>query len=206
MKITRISKMGRDDQFAIFIDDRLDLILTGQAILDAELTVGKNLSEEDITKLKSVSDEDKLYSKALKYISVRVRSEGELGQYLKRKGAEPKQTQRIMTRLKDLDLINDDHFARAFIHDKLLISPASKRKITYELRKKQIAEDVIERSLGNDQISDMDSLNKLIEIKRRQPKFQDDLKLMQYLVRNGFNYGDVKDALKAINQDNSSSL
>jgi SOS response regulatory protein OraA/RecX len=78
----------------------------------------------------------------------------------------------------------------------MLNSPASKRKITYELRKKQIAEEVIERSLNNDQISDIDSLLKMIEIKRRQTKFHDDLKLMQYLVRIGFNYADVKDALK----------
>ena len=46
-------------------------------------------------------------------------------------------------------------------------------------------------------MSDEDSLNKLIEMKRRQTKYQDDLKLMQYLVRNGFNYSDVKKALKA---------
>ena len=94
-----------------------------------------------------------------------------------------------------MSLIDDERFVEAFIHDKLLVSPASKRKIAYELKKKHIAEDIISRSLNNDQISDEENLNKLIEIKRRQSKYQDDLKLMQYLVRNGFNYGDVKRAL-----------
>ena len=94
-----------------------------------------------------------------------------------------------------MNLIDDERFVEAFIHDKLLVTPASKRKLSYELKKKHIAEDIISRSLNNDQISDEESLKKLIEMKRRQPKYQDDLKLMQYLVRNGFNYGDVKKSL-----------
>jgi SOS response regulatory protein OraA/RecX len=71
----------------------------------------------------------------------------------------------------------------------------------YELKKKQIALDIIERSLNNDQISDTDSLEKIIQQKRQIPKYQDNLKLMQYLVRIGFNYQDVKEALKMTELD-----
>ena len=140
-------------------------------------------------------------SKLLKYLSVRVRSEGEVKSYLKRKGATENQLRDALLKLKKIDLINDERFAEAFIHDKLLQAPASKKKISYELKKKQIAEDIIDRSLNNDQISDDESLNKLISSKRKQTKYQDDLKLMQYLVRNGFNYGDVKKALNVQETD-----
>jgi regulatory protein len=196
MRITRIAKVGKEDKFAVFVDGTLKLFLSGQSVLDHELAPGQEISEEQVSELNRLSNEDLLYLKALKYISLRIRSEGEAVQYLKRKDASIDQQKSIIKRLKKLDLVNDERFAAAYIHDKLLASPASKRKIAYELKKKRIAEDIIESSLNNDQISDDDSLNKLIAIKRRQTKYQDDLKLMQYLVRNGFNYGDVKRALK----------
>ncbi len=196
MQITRIAKAGKEDQFAVFIDGVLKLFLSGQSVMDHELAPGLEISEQQIKELSRLSNEDLLYLKALKYISVRIRSEGEVQHYLKRNKASEDQQKAIIKRLKKLDLINDERFAAAFIHDKLLATPASKRKIAYELKKKRLAADVIESSLNADQISDDESLHKLITIKRRQGKYQDDLKLMQYLVRNGFNYGDVKRALK----------
>src|SRR5665213_363445 len=196
MEITKISKVGKQDKFAIFIDGVLKIFLTGQSVLDNNLFVGTTLRKDQIKKLDNQSTYDVLFLKALNYISLRVRSEGEVKTYLKRKDASLDEQKEIINRLKKLDLVNDERFAEAFIHDKLLQAPASKRKISYELKKKQIAEDIIERSISNDQMSDEESLNKLIVMKRRQTKYQDDLKLMQYLVRNGFNYGDVKKALK----------
>ena len=196
MKITKIAKMGKEDKFAVFIDDKLKLIINGESLLSSGINVGQNLTESKLSEIDSLTKSNELYSRAIKYISIRMRSEGEVKQYLKRKSATDEQARKVIAKLKALDLINDENYVRAYIHDKLLQSPASKRKLTYEIRKKQIAESVIEQSLKNDQISDIESLNKLIEIKRRQSKYHDDLKLMQYLVRVGFNYSDVKDAIK----------
>lgn len=204
MKITRIAKMGKDDKFAIFVDDILALALSGQSVLSSGLVVGMDLSQVEVDKLNQNADSDKIYAQALKYISLRIRSESELAKYLNRKGATKEQANLAIDKLKKLDLINDENYVRAFVHDRMLASPQSRRKITYELRRKQIAEEVIEKSLNNDQLSDKDNLIKLIEIKRRQTKFNDDLKLMQYLVRNGFNYGDVKETLKSLSDGDTS--
>ncbi|MEI9913480.1 MAG: RecX family transcriptional regulator [Candidatus Saccharibacteria bacterium] len=195
MQITKIAKIGKEDKFAVFIDDVLKIFLSGQSILDNNLSIGQEITDERVSELTNLSNVDQLFLKALKYISLRIRSEGEVNQYLKRKGASTDQQKAVITRLKKLDLINDEKFTQAFIHDRLMVTPKSKRKISYELKKKFIAENIIENSLSNDLISDEDSLDKLVVIKRKQSKYQDDLKLMQYLVRNGFNYGDVKKAL-----------
>jgi regulatory protein len=204
MKITKIAKMGKEDKFTVFIDDKLKLIISGESLLASGINVGQTLTDNELKDIDNLTKTNDLYSRSLKYISIRVRSEGEVRQYLKRKSASDEQIKTIVSRLKSLDLINDETFARAFIHDRMLQSPSSKRKITFELRKKQIAESVIEQSLKNDQISDIDSLNRLIESKRRQSKYNDDLKLMQYLVRVGFNYSDVKDAIKNSKKEEAS--
>lgn len=201
MRVTKIAKIGKEDKFAIFIDGTLRLILSGQSVLDHEIMVGQTITDSKISQLSDLANLDQLYLKALKYLSIRLKSEGEIKQYLKRKGASLDQQKNIITRLKKMDLINDQRFAEAFIHDKLMVSPSSRRKIFYELKKKYIAEDIINSSLKNEQLSDEESLNRLIAIKRRQSKYQDNLVLMQYLVRNGFNYSDVKKAINYHNED-----
>lgn len=199
MKVTKIAKMGKDDMFAVFVDDDfLKLILSGQLILDQNIHVGMDLNENDVERINKELNKNKFYDMALKYINLRLRSEGEIRDYLKRKKASPSQIQDIVSRLVELGLINDQYYTQAFIHDKLLFKPASKRKLTNELRKKKISEEVIKTSLENGQINDQESLKKTIEMKMGQKKYQDKLKLMRYLVGLGYNYSDVKEALDGL--------
>ena len=196
MRITKIVKIGRDDKFAVFVDDKLELTLKAEVILDAGLKPNQIISQDELDEIKNLDKNHKYMNLALSYVSKRLKTESETKNYLKRKGADQDIILKIVKRLKELDLVNDDHYVKSYIHDHLNLSIYSKRKIMYELKKKQIAMDIIERSLNNDQISDIESLKKIIEQKRQQPKYKDDLKLMQYLVRVGFNYQDVKEVLK----------
>lgn len=196
MRITKIVKIGRDDKFAVFVDDKLELTLKAEVILDAGLKPNQIISQDELDEIKNLDKNHKYMNLALSYVSKRLKTESETKNYLKRKGADQDIILKIVKRLKELDLVNDDHYVKSYIHDHLNLSIYSKRKIMYELKKKQIAMDIIERSLNNDQISDIKSLKKIIEQKRQQPKYKDDLKLMQYLVRVGFNYQDVKEVLK----------
>jgi len=66
-----------------------------------------------------------------------------------------------------------------------------------ELRKKRIADEAIEAALGSESGDEQTALQEIVERKRRQAKYADDLKLMQYLARQGFNYDDIKTALAA---------
>ncbi len=199
MKITRISKLGnKGDRFAIFIDDKYSLALSAQTILDKSISPGQEITSVDLDDLKHFQLNNDLYNRSLRYVSIRLRSEAEMRAYLKRKEATQDQIKAVIKKLKLLDLINDKKYADAYIHDKLILSSSSKRKLTYELRKKEISEDIISTALDNSEIDDSDSLKHLINQKRSQSKYKDDLKLMQYLVRRGYNYGDVKNAMNAL--------
>ncbi len=199
MKITRISKLGnKGDRFAIFIDDKYSLALSAQTILDKSISPGQEITSVDLDDLKHFQLNNDLYNRSLRYVSIRLRSEAEMRAYLKRKEATQDQIKAVIKKLKLLDLINDKKYADAYIHDKLILSSSSKRKLTYELRKKEISEDIISTALDNSEIDDSDSLKHLINQKRSQSKHKDDLKLIQYLVRRGYNYGDVKNAMNAL--------
>lgn len=196
MKITKIVKIGNQDNFAIFIDNKYSLNLDGESLLHSNIALNQVISEEQLHEIKELGEYYSLYNKSINYLSNRLKSEGEIREYLKRKNGTIAQINKIVKRLKDLDLINDQKYAISYIHDRMLQTPISKRKINFELQKRKIAKEIIVSSLANDQISDLDNLKKLVQIKRQSSRYKDNLKLMQYLVRNGFNYQDVKEILK----------
>jgi len=131
---------------------------------------------------------------------MRLRSRWEVEFYLKRKDASPTLIDEILNKLSNIDMINDRKLAQAFVNDRQLLRPTSRRKIIMELRKKHIEQGLIDEVIGQGPESDQTALRAIIERKRQQPKYRDDLKLMQYLARQGFNYGDIKNAL-AVDQE-----
>lgn len=109
---------------------------------------------------------------------------------------------RIKERLERLGLIDDEKFANAWIRNRRLLKPMSKRRLMLELRQKRVPDDVIERAVAEDESDERSVLRGLIERRRKQSKYQDDLKLMQYLARQGFSYDDIRSALQGQGAEN----
>jgi regulatory protein len=203
MKITKIvQQVKKHDRYSIFVDERYSFSLSESALLESKLHSGQELTREQVEQYKQLSNDDKLYGRALNYVALRPRSVWEVEFYLKRKDSPAPLIEQITNKLLRLGLLDDKKFAEAFVHDRRLLRSASVRKITLELRKKHIASDIIEQVLADDETDERTMLRELIAKKRQQSKFKtDDLKLMQYLARQGFGYGDIKDALNGTDGD-----
>ena len=203
MKITSIkAQVKRAGRYSIFIDEKYAFSLSDTALLDSKLTAGQELSPEQVKSLKQASADDKLYSQALRYAALRPRSQWEIEFYLQRKGASPTLAATILNKLSIVQMVDDSKFATAFVNDRRLLRPASRRKIIMELRKKHVADEIIQAAVGNEPQDEATALSTMVERKRRQAKYRDDsLKLMQYLARQGFSYGDIKTALQDQDQD-----
>jgi regulatory protein len=196
MKITSIKQQARRaGRYSIFVDERYAFSLSDSALLDSKLVNGQELNEEQLREFKQASVDDKLYNQTLSYVALRPRSRWEIEFYLKRKGASPTLAITILNKLSNINLIDDEEFARVFVSDRRLLRPTSRRKIIAELRKKHVPEEVIETAVGNEPQAETSALRATIDRKRKQAKYRDDLKLMQYLARQGYNYGDIKAAL-----------
>lgn len=196
MKITSIKQqVKRAGRYSIFVDEKYAFSLSDTALLDSKLTTGQEVSSEQVKALKQASVDDKLYNQTLNYLVIRPRSQWEIEFYLQRKKASPTLIQTILNKLSINKLIDDEAFARAFVNDRRLLRPASRRKIIAELRKKRVTEEAIQAAVGSEPEDEATALRTIIERKRRQTKYRDNLKLMQYLARQGFNYGDIKNAL-----------
>lgn len=197
MKITKITQQQKQrDRYSVFVDEKYSFSLSESALLKSKLVSGQELSPAQVQEFKQLSADDKLYQRALRYAALRPRSVWELEQYLKRKDSPAPQTEQITNKLLALDILNDEKFAKMFVHDRTLLRPTSRRKMLAELRKKHIPEEVIQITLEIEQIDELASLREVIAKKRSQSKYKNDnLKLMQYLARQGFGYSDIKQAL-----------
>jgi regulatory protein len=197
MKITSITRQQkRVDRYSIFVDGEYAFSLSETALLTSKITRGQELSQEELRELQGLSINDKLYNKTTRYAALRPHTLWEISEYLRRQQASPTLTAEILNKLSNIGLIDDTKYAQSYVHDRQLLRPTSRRKIMFELQKKHVAKEIIEAVLTEGEQSDQSALHSLIERKRQQTRYQDDLKLMQYLARQGFGYGDIKEALK----------
>jgi regulatory protein len=202
MKIMSIKQqLNRADRFSIFIDGEYSFSLGENALLKSKLVVGQEISEVQLEKLKQLSANDVLYEQAQRYAAGRLHSRWEMAGYLQRKDASPALIDAILNKLSDIGLLDGKKFAEAFVADRQRLRPTSRRKIIFELRAKHVPEDIVKAVLGNEADEEHSALRTLVDRKRQQARYQDDTKLMQYLVRQGFGYGDVKAALKESAED-----
>lgn len=196
MKITSIKQqVKRADRYSVFVDEKYSFSLSESALLQSGLARGQELSRQQVDDYKRLSADDKTYNRALRYVAMRPRSTWELKTYLQRKDAPEALIESVVQRLTDLGLLNDATFAATFVRDRQLLRPTSRRKLIMELKKRHLAEEYIQAALQDEEVNESSSLQHVIAKKRRQTKYQDDDKLMQYLARQGFGYGDIKNAL-----------
>jgi regulatory protein len=197
MKIAAIkAQVRRAGRFSIFVDGKYSFSLSEAGLLEHKLFVGLELDEAKIKQLKQASSDDKLFGLVLHYIALRPRSEWEVRSYLRRKQAPPALADQILNKLSVNNLVDDLKFATAWVESRRLLRPTSKRKLQQELRAKNVSDEIIRQVLQADETDEREVLRQLITKKRSSTRYQDDVKLMQYLVRQGFSYGDVKAALQ----------
>lgn len=191
MKITDIkAQVKTAGRFSIFVDGKYAFSLSDMALLEVRLHVGQEVDKEQVKALKQLSVDDKLYGMTLRYVGLRPRSEWEMRTYLQRKQASPALVNSILNKLSKDGLINDIKFAQAWVENRRLLRPTSKRKLQQELRAKRISDEVISQVLREDETDERQQLRTLAT--KRRSRYADDMKLMQYLVRQGFSYEDVK--------------
>ena len=198
MKVTDIKQQVKAvDRYSIYIDGKFVFGLSEGALMTSGLRVGRELTNEELAKYKDEARSDKAYYLALGQVARRPRSEWEMRDYLKRKGYEPELVDQLIGRLYEARWLDDLDFAQRWVQSRRLLKSTSRRRLQQELKAKRVSDDVIAQVLEADETDETQVLQELVARKRTQPRYQDPQKLMAYLVRQGYGYGDVKDALAA---------
>ena len=95
--------------------------------------------------------------------------------------------------LEELDYINDADYARRYIHDAVRIKKHGIIRIKNDLYQKGIDRNVIDEVLVDIDVDSANVINELIQLKANNLDLTDEKqfnKLVAFLVRRGFNYGE----------------
>lgn len=128
------------------------------------------------------------------YLSYRPRSEGEMRQWLHKRGFVKEVTEKTLARLREQNLTDDLAFAQFWKENRLSFRPKSKRVIKRELRDKKIDTEIIDRVTGD--IDDEQTAYKLASGRLPSlahldyPAFY--RRLSSYLAYRGFSYEVIK--------------
>jgi regulatory protein len=212
MIITAITAQQKDkNRVNVMVDGVYRFSLDIFQVADLGIRVGKDYSEEELVELETESQFGKTYARALEHSLMRPHSAKEMRDYLYRKthatkyksktgelkerpGVSQAITTRVYDRLIERGYIDDEKFARYWVENRSLTKGASARKLTAELRAKGVEQMIIERLLAESGRSDESELEKVIAKKQR--RYPDQQKFIQYLARQGFSYDDITQALK----------
>ncbi|HZL07981.1 MAG TPA: recombination regulator RecX, partial [Candidatus Dormibacteraeota bacterium] len=79
MKITSIKQqVKRAGRYSIFVEGRYAFSLSAASLLDSKLSIGQDLSRQQVRELEQASSDDKLYNNVLRYLAIRSRSNWEV--------------------------------------------------------------------------------------------------------------------------------
>jgi len=133
--------------------------------------------------------------KALKYLSVRLRSEYEMRQYLQQKGYNEDIIEEVIRQLKTYSYIDDYAYAGAFVRDKVNFNPCGSKKIYMELKKRGVSNLCINQALAENLPAETEvELAKKVLAKYKET---DREKNLRYLLGKGFTYHAAREAWQA---------
>ena len=202
MHIKSIKKKG--SEYLIILDDET-LKVNEEVLINNNILYSKKLSNKDIKKIKEETVYYENYSKALKMINRKMRSEKEIRKSLKDISKE--EIDKIIDKLKEINLLNNEVYAESYVNDKINLSLDGPYKIKKELELNDIESEYIEKALEKfTQDLIYEKLEKLINKKLKTNKDTEYIfkqKTALYLLNLGYSKEDINSHLENIKIDNS---
>ena len=188
-KITALTLQKRNRQRVnVYLDGEFAFGLA--RIVAAYLGVDQVLDDEKIRQLRNDDQYEVAYQRAIKFIDYRPRSESEVRKNLHDHVISDEIIERVVDRLKQLNLINDARFAQIWIENRNTFRPRSRRALNAELRQRGIDAQTIDESL-----EDLDEDTLAYQAAQKQRRKYESLerelfqqKMIQFLGRRGFSY------------------
>ena len=197
---------GQKKRIRVFLDDKFALSLEGEVVLKENLHVGQELSDSQIEALAGSDHFHRCLDAAAYYLGYRPRSESEIRERLYRRGFNADSVEAVIVKLKEQGLVDDMAFAQFWKENRESFSPRSQWLTKLELRRKGVADDIVEQVV--DAVDDYDGAYRAALSKVRILSLSDyqsfRRRLGGYLRRRGFSYEVIKHTVERLWQEHGS--
>lgn len=205
MLIERIVSKGRTTE--IILQDGSSFFISSELFVQSGLAIEQDLSRQEIDWLKHQNDKRTVKLSALNFLSRRAHSRYELRSKLKKKNYDTNIIEIILDELVSDSILDDEKFAEMFFLEKFEKKRKGTNIIRKELLAKGISKDIIDKVIKyhNDEELTKKNISYLAEKKIKSLSYkkleQSELrnKVIDHLLRKGFEYSDIKAALEKNN-------
>lgn len=188
----------KNNKYKIFISDQ-SIITYDNVILENDLLYKKSIDQKLYKKILEDTSYYDIYNRVVKYILKKRRSEKEVKKYLQKFDIGEVQQNKMFAKLKQIKLIDDIEYCKAYINDKLYLSKCGINKIRNDLLNENIPLEIIEEYLNNIENNILDDrLEKLILKKIKSNKKYSDQFLKQKILNDMLNLGYEKSSILEI--------
>lgn len=199
MKLTY--KKGKQDKIHISVDGEYSFTVDETYFLSMGIYNGKEVDEDELEDIKQTVSVRRAYNYAVNLLSRRDHSERELMTKLTQKGYTDGAEEAI-AKLRDSGYVSDERFARLYVRELQTFKKYGKRRIEQELFRKGIDREIISEVLEE---TDFDESELVSLIERKYGRYLGDekgiAKTVNGLLRMGYSYGEIRDALKTISEN-----
>ena len=148
-KITALHNgKGRTKRVNVFLDGKFAFSLEPELVAEEKLEVEQTLPADRIKEIAASNNVKRCYSAAALFLSYRPRSEPEIRERLRKRGFDEDSIEAVMEKLKRQNLVDDNAFAQFWKENRESFSPRSQWLTRLELRRKGIADQIIEEAVA----------------------------------------------------------
>ena len=194
--ITTIKPQRNKKRVNIYLDGKYGFGIDLETFVKLGLKVEQELSEDEVEKIIEKAEFQKSLDKLLRFATLRPRSEREVNDWFRKKRIHESLYKKLTRKLKDLDLLDDEKFARWWVDQRLSFRPRGKRALESELIGKGIDRKIIKTVLSETDVDEIGIARELIKKKGykwdRLPPLEARKKKSEFLARKGFGWDVIK--------------
>src|SRR4030042_2523623 len=131
--ITSIKPQKNNKRVNIYLDGKFGFGIDLENFVKLGLKVEQSLEDEEIKKIIKKAEFQKTYDYLLKFAMLRPRSEKEIKDWFRRKKTPERLYEDLFSKLKELDLIDDEKFAMWWVEQRLAFRNKFKRDLDWIL-------------------------------------------------------------------------
>lgn len=205
--ITRIEQQKNNKRrYNIYLDDEYAFSVHEDILVSNRLLKGKEIEVVEMNNILAEEEKNKVWQKALKYLSFKPRTKEEVKQYLLKNGYKLDYIKEVLDKIEEQNLLNDHLYAELFVKQRITSNPKGKKLLAIELKNKGIDDFTVENSLEQfDEELEYKLALELIEKRKYRFNSEDQVKsykkMASFLERRGFSYTTIKRILNNFKSD-----
>lgn len=212
MVITSVEKSRKNsNRLSVYIDGKFSFTISEEDYLSMNLYEKTEITEETIDYIKNTLNFREAKSKAVHYLSLKLRTEQEVSKRLKEYGYDNECIEKVITELKAIGYINNKLYAQKYVFDRSKLKPLSKQMMKKELIARGISEETADEVLEDWKVEDSVVARSLLKRKFGKYDMRDKKiirKATMFLLHRGFSMSTIREALDGISdgfieEDNS---